>query len=232
MKRVLVVAALLLIIVIVILVCIKQREPKIVSTTRNGYTVYEIYNLLSPQECDILIQQGKTKGLSESMVWSYETQKGNSYDSNHRKSKQTWLMDAESKIASKISHISEQLTKIPMSNQEALQVAMYEPNGRFNEHYDACYFEDKEYCAKMNNNAGERRSTLLIYLNDTFEGGETEFTKVDIKVKPQKGKAILFWNTDDNEVIIPESMHRGNQVVKGEKWIATKWSHQKEYKHN
>jgi len=37
----------------------------------------------------------------------------------------------------------------------------------------------------------------LIYLNDDFEGGETDFTQFQIKVKPKQGNMALFpaiWN--------------------------------------
>jgi prolyl 4-hydroxylase len=46
-----------------------------------------------------------------------------------------------------------------------------------------------------------RFATILLYLNDDMEGGETEFprwlnadTSEGLKVKPQVGKAVLFYN--------------------------------------
>jgi prolyl 4-hydroxylase len=194
-----------------------------------NYIVYEIYNILSPQECKYMIQAAKNKGLEESMVWNFDKENGNILNKDHRKSKQTWLSDSENEIAQKISDISEYITKIPKQNQEMLQIAMYEPLGKFNDHFDACNYDDIEYCNKMNHNSGERRTTLLIYLNNDFEGGETEFVNLGLKIIPEPGKGILFWNTYDDESIIQESKHRGNQVLKGEKWICTKWTHQNKY---
>lgn len=193
------------------------------------YIVYEIYNILSPKECKDMIQKAKDKGLEESMVWNYEKEDGNVLNKDHRKSKQTWFSDEEYATAKKISEISEYITGLPKDNQELLQVAMYEPHGKFNDHFDACNYDDKEYCNKMNYNSGERRTTLLIYLNNDFEGGETEFVNIGLKIIPEPGKGILFWNTYDDESIIQESKHRGNQVLKGEKWICTKWTHQNKY---
>lgn len=198
---------------------------------RSGkYVVYEIYGILTDEECIKLINTAKEKGLSDSTVWNYVNKDGNSLDKAHRTSKQSWINDNESVIASKISRLSEALTGISMSNQESLQVARYEQGGKFNAHYDSCTDDDKEFCAKMNNNAGERRSTLLIYLNDDFEGGFTEFVDIGISIKPERGKGILFYSTTTDDILIKESRHSGGKVEKGEKWIATKWSHSKEYK--
>ena len=59
------------------------------------------------------------------------------------------------------------------------------------------------------------RWTLLVYLNDDFEGGETVFFDLNFKqtrtVVPKRGKALMF----DIDL-----WHKGNEVTKGQKyWI-------------
>ena len=208
----------------------RSKTIKVKTHVVNGYKVYEIKNVLNKQDCLDLIEFSKKKGLSNSMVWSYDGQSGNQLDESHRKSKQTWIGDAEHRVALKMAIISEFVTGIPRDHQEALQVAMYEKLGKFNDHYDACVDKDPEYCEKMNAGSGERRATLLVYLNDDFTGGETEFVNIGLKIKPERGKGILFWNTYDDETVINDSKHRGNPVMDGEKWIATKWTHQNVWK--
>jgi prolyl 4-hydroxylase len=44
-------------------------------------------------------------------------------------------------------------------------------------------------------------------------------------VKPELGKAIIFYNIDNNLIVIKESLHGGLEVINGNKWIATKWIH-------
>jgi len=64
-------------------------------------------------------------------------------------------------------------------------------------------------------NNGNRVITYLWYLNDVEEGGETEFFG-DFKIKPEKGKLLLFpanW-------AFP---HRGNRPVSSHKYIITGW---------
>lgn len=208
----------------------KTKKPRIVKHRfQGGYEVWEIFNLLTPNECKELMRYTEAKGLTDSYIWSTDEQSENVLETAHRKSKQAWLADQEHLVAMKLAKFSEEITGIPQNHQEKLQVARYDEMGMFNDHYDACPYKDPEYCAKMNNNAGERRATLIVYLNTDFKGGETEFPLIGFKSIPVVGKAILFWNVDENEKIIPLSKHRGNQVIGGNKWIATKWSHSKPY---
>lgn len=189
-----------------------------------GYEILEIFDLLSKEECEALKHYAEHKGLTDSYIWSYDGN-GNAVEDNHRKSKQVWLEGAEHPVVKKLSLWSEKLTGIPCSHQEALQVVRYDIMGKFNDHYDACDYGNEEYCAKMNNNAGQRKATLLVYLNDDIEGGETIFPRVGFTSVPKTGKAILFWNVDEHEQVLWYSRHRGSQVLKGNKWIATVWSH-------
>lgn len=204
-------------------------ETKIIKHTYAGYEVLEILNVLSPQECKDIISYSKAKGMNTSDVLSPTSSSGTEVNNQYRDSMTAWLSDDEHPLVMKLAKISEKLTGLPRENQEMIQVAFYQPNGKFNEHFDACVYDDVEYCAKMNNNAGQRRATLLLYLNDDFQGGETEFVSIGLKVKPETGKAILFWNTDENEKILESSKHKGNPVANGEKWICTKWSHVRRY---
>ena len=124
------------------------------------------------------------------------------------------------------------ITKIPKINQESLQIVKYNKGGFYKEHYDACSY-DAEMCKNMNKNSGQRITTLLIYLNDNFEGGETKFTheKVNLSVKPEKGMAVLFYNVSskDNNIVHPLSIHTGTELLSGEKWICNVWSHKNKF---
>ena len=62
-----------------------------------------------------------------------------------------------------------------------------------------------------------RRSLVwMIYLNDDYEGGETEYLYYKKRIQPERGK-LLIW---------PAGMthcHRGGLVLKGDKYVATGW---------
>jgi len=61
-----------------------------------------------------------------------------------------------------------------------------------------------------------RAFVFSIYLNDVEEGGETEFLHFSKRVKPKKGR-IVIW-----PAAFPY-LHRGNPPLAGEKYILTSW---------
>ena len=63
---------------------------------------------------------------------------------------------------------------------------------------------------------GSRAFVFSIYLNDVEEGGETEFLHFSKRVKPKKGR-IVIWPS-----AFPY-LHRGNSPLSGEKYILTSW---------
>jgi prolyl 4-hydroxylase len=208
---------------------VSSPDVKIKKHTYDDYEILEIWNILTPEECKQLIEVAKAKGLHESEILAKENNKDTAVNNEFRKSKQAWINDNHHPIIMKIANFSEKITGMPRENQEELQVAKYEPGGKFVEHYDCCIYEDRKYCDKINHYAGERRATLLIYLNDDFKDGETEFVELGLKIKPEPGKGILFWSTDANEKLLTKSKHKGNVVLEGNKWIATKWTHSKKF---
>ena len=61
-----------------------------------------------------------------------------------------------------------------------------------------------------------RAFVFSVYLNDVEEGGETEFLHFSKRVKPKKGR-IVIW-----PAAFPY-IHRGNPPLSGEKYILTSW---------
>jgi prolyl 4-hydroxylase len=75
-----------------------------------------------------------------------------------------------------------------------------------------------------------RFATILFYLNDDMEGGETTFprwlnteTSEALKVKPEKGKAILFYNLLPDGNYDERSQHAALPVTKGDKYLTNLW---------
>jgi prolyl 4-hydroxylase len=76
----------------------------------------------------------------------------------------------------------------------------------------------------MRHGQPSRFATLLLYLNDEgLEGGETSFprwlngkTRDILQVKPQVGKAVLFYNVLPDGNYDERSQHAAEPVLKGE----------------
>jgi len=180
--------------------------------TVDGYTIWEIENVLSGEECDEIIQYCVSHNMQNSEVVG---ENGNRVIDTQRKSKTIWIEYTDHSVAMKMANKSAALTNYPRNHQEKLQVVCYATGGKFDAHYDNDY----------NTEVSTRCATLLVYLNDDFEGGETEFVKIGITMKPKKGKGVLFWSLDDTHRLLDNSMHRANPVSSGKKWICTKWTH-------
>jgi predicted 2-oxoglutarate/Fe(II)-dependent dioxygenase YbiX len=82
---------------------------------------------------------------------------------------------------------------------ERFRFYRYDPGQTFRWHRDG-YFERP--------NRERSRLTLMVYLNDDFEGGETRFEQV--LVKPVKGTALFF---------VHHLLHEGAAVVSGRKYV-------------
>lgn len=95
---------------------------------------------------------------------------------------------------------------------EPLQVLRYRPGGEYRLHFDA-----------IPGFANQRAMTMLVWLNQDFEGGETHFPSAGLKLKGLPGDAILFRNTGADGRRDPASGHAGLPVTAGEKLIASRW---------
>lgn len=145
-----------------------------------------------------------------------------------------FVRDIEKRIAD--------FTFIPVEHGEGLQVLHYEVGQKYEPHYD--YFKD-EFNTK---NGGQRIATVLMYLSDVEEGGETVFPsakgnftavpwwdelsecgKKGLSVKPKMGDALLFWSMHPDASLDPSSLHGGCPVIRGDKWSSTKWMRVNKY---
>jgi prolyl 4-hydroxylase len=68
-------------------------------------------------------------------------------------------------------------------------------------------------------------------LSDVEEGGETYFNKLDLAVKPKKGRALVWPSVVDNDPEFWDARmyHEAKDVIKGKKLAANHWIHLNDY---
>eukprot|EP00956_Cyclotella_meneghiniana_P009922 scaffold13725_cov44-Cyclotella_meneghiniana.AAC.8 len=202
--------------------------------------IFEMRNFISHVEADhILMLTNKTHELHRSSTG------GSTKPSEHdgtRTSLNTWIYRHESPIidtiyrrVADVLQLDESLLRQRQQDEyssigtrnsiaEPLQMVHYDPGQEYTSHHDFGY----DQMSKANQPS--RSINVLLYLNDVEEGGETSFprwhnaeTPRGLDVKPEKGKAVLFYmllpdgNSDDL------TQHAALPVIKGEKWMSNLW---------
>jgi prolyl 4-hydroxylase len=174
----------------------------------------EIPNFLSDEECDKLIERIDESSVRSSVAGSGANQ--SKYDSARTSS--TSNLGKEELAVLIQTRISKELN-IDIVRGEDLQGQKYEPGQYFRPHND--FFEGDSYTNHCLH-SGNRTHTFMIYLNDDLEGGETNFPNLGTSVKPEKGKAVWWYDMVDGE-LQRDTLHEGSDVISGTKYIVTSW---------
>ena len=177
-------------------------------------TIVLFENLLSPQECEEIITMA-TPLLEPSHV-QYSLDSGTRHKS--RSSESCYLSRGSNELIRRIDQRCALLMQEPIEHGESLQVVKYKVGGEYRTHYDA-----------IQGDPNPRTATLLMYLNDVPQGGDTYFPGSRLSIKPRRGSGIYFNYLDREGRHDPQVLHGGAPVKAGEKWIVTKWVRKQPY---
>ena len=70
---------------------------------------------------------------------------------------------------------------------------------------------------------GQRVATVLVYLNEDYEGGETDFPELGLRHRGAKGDALAFFSVDAAGAPDPRTRHAGRPPASGEKWVLSQF---------
>lgn len=203
-------------------------------------------DFLTLEECQHIIALAKEQGMKRSSLHAGGEGGGRDTpktqrDNSTRSSTNAWLDRDSSEIvdgvyhrAAQAMHIDESLLRHRSelrydiashhSIAESLQVIRYKKGQQYTPHHDFVYPD------MQNRYQPTRFATLLLYLNDVEEGGETTFPRAITKdrhdgvvITPKPGKAVLFYNVLPDGNVDDLSQHGAQKVKTGEKWAANLW---------
>ncbi|HTY48469.1 MAG TPA: 2OG-Fe(II) oxygenase [Steroidobacteraceae bacterium] len=181
--------------------------------------IIAVADLVSPEECAELIRRAQHR-LQRSTTIDPRT--GQEFVIQDRTSRGTAFLRGEDAFVDAIDQRIAALMNWPVENGEGLQVLHYGVGGEYRPHYD--YFPPEQPGSAVQMvHGGQRVATLVLYLNDVAEGGETLFPEAGISVSARAGGAVYFRYMNGRRQLDPLTLHAGAPVRSGEKWIMTKW---------
>lgn len=182
-----------------------------------------LQNLLDADECRALIDLARPR-MARSLTVDVKT--GGEELHQDRTSDGMFFERSETALIRRIEARIAQLLGWPVENGEGLQVLRYGPGAEYKPHYD--YFDPSEPGTPgILERGGQRVATLVMYLNEPEAGGATVFPDIGFQVLPQQGSAVFFSYAQAHPASL--TLHGGEPVLAGEKWIATKWLREREF---
>ena len=180
--------------------------------------------LLSDAECDAIVAAaGPRMARSETVQMAT----GGSEVHEARTSRGMFFERGENAACAAVEQRLAHLLGWPVKNGEGLQVLHYLPGAEYKPHHD--YFDPAQSGTQViTARGGQRVATIVMYLNSPDKGGGTTFPDIGLEVAPIKGNAVFF--SYDRPHPDTKTLHGGAPVIAGEKWVATKWLREGEFK--
>lgn len=105
-------------------------------------------------------------------------------------------------IDEKVKPLIKRIWRANLKEHAGTQIIRYSPHGHYEPHTDSGL------------DLNDRYFSVLCYLNDDFEGGQTFFPYLNYRAVPTAGRAIVFPS---------RYMHCAEPVVAGEKFVVLTW---------
>ena len=202
-----------------------------INTLDDAIDIFKINNFLSKNQCKKLV------GIIKSnMKPSTVTQTDSELDYLDPDMRTSSTCDLDKKLHGRVVGVVDerisQALGIHTLFSEQIQGQHYKKGQYFKEHTDTFTPGTVEY-EKNCTIKGQRTWTVMIYLNEPQEGGETIFPQVKTEdgspliIKPVLGQALAWNNLYVNGEVNENTLHEATPVTKGVKTVITKWFREK-----
>jgi len=169
-----------------------RQEPRFVA----------IENFLDDEEIEELLKYAEPRwrrsvvGRGDSLT--DDSQQFQNAQSNNRTSDSCVFLNAETDLVERIEARVACVAGVSIDHVERLNLVRYKHGQYFNEHHDGAH----------------RTKTVFVYLNSIpkVKGGATQFTELNMAIRPVKGMAIMWSNVDENGEADLRMIHTGEPV--------------------
>jgi len=114
------------------------------------------------------------------------------------------------------------LANVSVTALEPTQVLRYVVGQQFGAHVDFLDVTTPAQAVDVRQH-GQRAMTVLVYLNDNYDGGDTAFPDLGLSFKGRKGDALVFWNLTEAGEPDWRTRHVGTAPTRGVKWLLSQW---------
>lgn len=171
-----------------------------------GTGIFVIHDFFTPEECERAIAFGESRGFVDAPI---TTDRGFVFRKDIRNN--TRVMVDDPVLAGRLFERARPFLPGRIGRwglhglNERFRTYRYDLGQTFRPHYDGSFSRSAEE---------ESQLTFMVYLNDGFLGGTTEFYYDDGSPKaticPRRGTALVF---------VHEQLHEGARIVKGRKYV-------------
>ena len=176
--------------------------------------IKQVNNFLTKEECDLIIKKAITETtLEESEVYSSKT--GNVINHNSRKSKQSYLdlPEIKERIINYLSNEIKIKGKKLGQLEKNFQFVKYDVNSHFDWHTDS-----------NDSDMTKRFCTVVIQLNDEYEGGQLMYKKDTTNFKYEHDSVLEFERGIGNLFVFNSSLeHAVKPITQGIRYSLVVW---------
>jgi prolyl 4-hydroxylase len=192
-----------------------------IEATKIKYPFTQIYikeNFINQEECQTLIDLIDKTATPSSVANPKDEQMLSDYRTSQ-------TSDLSYLRYPKLFNLDYKITELMGLNpllSEVMQGQKYAIGQYYKKHcdfFDPWSKEHKVYCEWM----GQRTWTFMLYLNDVYNGGETYFKHLKLKIKPKQGMAVIWNNLYRNGLPNGKTLHEALPPESNPKYIITKW---------
>jgi prolyl 4-hydroxylase len=198
---------------------VQPLEPAAVLSGSPRILVFERF--ATPKLCDWLVERARPR-IERARVYDPDTGKGGHIRRTRTNTSADFGVAHSDLVLMLLRNRIANCAGLPLDSLESTSVLHYSPGEEFTPHYDFLDTSIPGFASDLAAN-GQRVATFLVYLNDDYAGGETEFPVLELRFKGRKGDALLFWNVDENGKPDVRTRHAGTPPSEGEKWVLSQW---------
>lgn len=176
--------------------------------------------LVNKDICSWLISKARDK-LSPALVYDSVQQKEIRHPTRSNSSAILGLNDTNVLLTLLQIRIAASM-QVPLRQLEAATVLHYKGSEQIRNHFDFIDPNSPNYAEQIRLR-GDRIITFLVYLNDNYAEGETEFPEAGVKHKGTRGEGLFFINVTADGKPDLRTVHAGRPPSAGEKWVMTQF---------